>query len=165
MQCLGQPEVYGRDLLRLHKKTYPRFWRWSQGAVDHAMLRGWLHTVFGWRLHVGRTANPRSLSNFPVQANGAEVLRLACCSAAERGIRVCAPIHDALLVEGPADEIESVVTATQAAMAEASCVVLDGFELRSDAEVVVWPDRYMDPRGQHMWNTVTDLLSATGLSR
>jgi hypothetical protein len=36
--------------------------------------------------------------------------------------------------------------------------VLDGFRLRSDAKVVRFPDRYQDPRGQHMWNTVWDVL-------
>ncbi len=62
---IGEPEIVGRELLRLHRQTYPNFWEWSQAAVDHAMLRGWLQTVFGWRIHVGRDANPRSLANFP----------------------------------------------------------------------------------------------------
>ena len=71
-------------------------------------------------VQVGAAANPRSLANFPMQANGAEMLRLACCLATERGHCVCCPVHDALLVEGPADEIEDVVAETQAAMHEAS---------------------------------------------
>jgi hypothetical protein len=33
----------------------------------------------------------------PCGANGAEMLRLACCLATERGIEVCAPVHDAIL--------------------------------------------------------------------
>jgi hypothetical protein len=94
-----------------------------------------------------------------MQANGAEMLRLACCLVIERGIRVCAPAHDALLVEGPADDIEAVVADTQAAMAEASRVVLSGFELRSDAQVVRHPERYSDPRGVKMWDTVMELLA------
>ena len=71
------------------------FWSWSDAAVDSAILTGSLHTVFGWHLHVGEKSNPRSLRNFPMQANGAEMLRLACCLATERGIEVCAPVHDA----------------------------------------------------------------------
>lgn len=157
-QSLGVPEAQGRELLRLHQQTYLAFWRWSQGAVDRAMLGGSLNTVFGWTIHVGPEVNPRSLANFPVQGNGAEMLRLACCLATERGIQVCAPIHDALLVEGPVDGIADVVGDTQAAMAEASRIVLDGFELRSDAEVVRWPDRYTDPRGARMWDTVMRIL-------
>jgi hypothetical protein len=158
-RSLGQPEAMARELLRLHRETYPVFWRWSEAAVNHAMLRGWLETVFGWRVRVGPRANPRSLANFPMQANGAEMLRLACCLATERGIAICAPVHDALLVEGPAGEIQDVVTETQAAMAEASRVVLAGFELRSDAKIICHPDRYMDSRGEQMWNTVMGLLA------
>jgi len=157
-QSLGQPEAMARRLLRLHRTTYPTFWKWSDGAVNHAMLRGWLQTVFGWRMHVGPRANPRSLANFPMQGNGAEMMRLACCLATERGISVCCPVHDALLVEGPAAEIETVVAATQQAMAEASRHVLDGFTLRTDAKVVCHPDRYMDSRGRRMWKTVMGIL-------
>ena len=158
-QSLGQPEAMARELLRLHRETYPTFWRWSDSAVNHAMLRGWLHTVFGWRVQVGPRANPRSLANFPMQANGAEMLRLACCLATERGVAVCAPVHDALLVEGPAGRIQSVVLDTQRAMTEASRVVLAGFELRSDAKIVCHPDRYSDPRGKQMWETVMGLMA------
>jgi len=158
-RSLDKPEVIARELLRLHRSTYPVFWRWSEAAVNHAMLKGWLQTVFGWRVQVGQRANPRSLANFPMQANGAEMLRLACCLATERGIQVCAPIHDALLIEAADDEIEVAVTATQAAMVEASQIALDGFALRSDAKVVRHPDRYMDPRGEKMWNTVTAILA------
>src|SRR5688572_3898027 len=123
------------------------------------MLTGLLRAAFGWALHVGPDANPRSLRNFPMQANGAEMLRLACCLATERGITVCAPVHDALLVEGPADEIDDVVEATQAAMQEASEVVLGGFPLRSDPDKkVIAPGRYMDPRGKAMWERVMKLL-------
>ena len=36
-----------------------------------------------------------------MQANGAEMLRLACCLAIERGVKVCAPVHDAILIDRP----------------------------------------------------------------
>ena len=158
-RSLDQPEAMARELLKLHRQTYPKFWAWSEAAVNHAMLRGWLHTVFGWRVQVGSRANPRSLANFPMQANGAEMLRLACCLATEREILVCCPVHDALLVEGPDDEIEAVVNQAQAAMAEASRVVLAGFELRSDAKIVRYPDRYGDPRGVRMWDAVMSIVA------
>jgi hypothetical protein len=163
-QRIGQCPARARELLALHRQTYPAYWRWSESAVNHAMLLGFLPTVFGWRVHVGPDANARSLANFPMQANGAEMLRLACCLATERGIRVCAPVHDALLVEGDAAGIEAVVGDTQAAMREASAIVLSGFELRTEVWIVRHPDRYMDERGKGMWETVwtiaADLESA-----
>jgi hypothetical protein len=160
-QRIGQPVAKARELLELHRRTYPKYWQWSQAAVDRAMLYGQLHTVFGWEVHVGPDANPRSLANFPMQANGAEMLRLACSQATEAGIRVCAPVHDALLVEGPADQIEEIVARTRAIMQQASEVVLNGFPLRTEAKIIRFPDRYMDERGQKMWNTVEELLADT----
>src|SRR5262249_18899838 len=120
------------------------------------------NTVFGWKVHVGRDANARSLANFPMQANGAEMLRLACCLATERGIRLCAPVHDAVLVEGAVDNIEAVIAETQRAIQEASKTVLDGFALRTDVKIVRWPNRYMDERGVKMWETVQGILAELG---
>lgn len=87
-----------------------------------------------------------------MQANGAEMLRIACCLATERNVEVCAPIHDAILIAGRLDSIETDIATTRAAMTEASRIVLAGFELNTDVKIVRWPDRYMDPRGVEMWN-------------
>jgi hypothetical protein len=156
---IAQPPIVARDLLRAHRETYRRFWEWSDAAVSQAMLFGVNHTVFGWPVHVGERSNPRSLRNFPMQANGAEMLRIACCLATERGIEVCAPVHDAVLICAPFDQLETDIAGMRAAMAEASRLVLDGFELATDVKVVRWPDRYMDPRGRHMWERVCGLVA------
>ena len=71
-----------------------------------------------------------------MQANGAEMLRLACCLATEQGIEVCAPVHDAVLICAPFDHLEVDVVRMQDNMREASRVVLDGIELGTDAETV-----------------------------
>jgi DNA polymerase I-like protein with 3'-5' exonuclease and polymerase domains len=155
---IGRPVSEAKELLRLHHQTYRKFWKWSDSVVDYAMLRGSLHTVFGWTIHVGAQANPRMLRNFPMQGNGSELLRLACCLATERGVRVCAPVHDAILIEAPLDQLEAEVHRAQQAMAEASEVVLGGFRLRSEARLIRYPDRFEDPRGTAMWNTVQAII-------
>jgi hypothetical protein len=156
---IGQPRAQARELLRLHHETYRTYWRWNDAALDRAMLHGSLPTVFGWTLHVvGPNPNPRSIRNFPMQANGAEMLRLACSLATERGITICAPVHDAVLIEAPVDELPAAVQATQDAMEEASRIVLGGFQLRADSKLIVHPDRYMDERGQKMWATVWTII-------
>ena len=157
-ESIGQPVAAARDLLRRHRETYRQFWRWAESAVDLAMSQGEIRTAFGWPLHIGRVSNPRSLLNFPMQANAAEMMRLACCLAVERGIEVCAPVHDAVLICAPLDRLEADIEGMRGAMAEASRVVLDGFELGTDAEIIRWPDRYADPRGAVMWATVMSLM-------
>jgi len=47
----------------------------------------------------------------------------------------------------------------RAAMVEASRIVLDGFELGTDAAVVRYPDRYMDKRGRVMWERTLALIT------
>jgi hypothetical protein len=156
---LDVPPCRGRQLLQMHRETFRRFWEWSDRIEMQAMLTGRLQTVFGWRVHVGVNVNPRSLRNFPMQATGAEMLRLACCLATEEGIRVCAPVHDALLVEGPVEEIETITARTREHMRQAAAIVLDGFQLRTEAKVICYPERYVDERGKQMWETVCSLLA------
>jgi DNA polymerase-1 len=155
---IGQPPIVARDLLRAHSETYRRFWAWSDAALDHAMLKGSIHTVFGWNILVGENSNPRSLRNFPMQANGADMLRIACCLATERGIEICAPVHDAVLICAPDDRLESDVAAMRDDMAEASRAVLDGFELGTDVKITRYPDRYVDERGTVMWERAMKLI-------
>jgi DNA polymerase-1 len=156
---IAQPTIVARDLLRAHREAYRTFWRWSDAAVDQAMLTCSLHTVFGWHVHVGGNPNPRSLRNFLMQANGAEMLRLACCVATENGIEVCAPVHDAVLICAPLERLDADVTKTRMIMAEASRIVLGGFELRTDINVIRYSERYVDPRGVVMWSRVMELTA------
>ncbi len=87
------------------------------------------------------------------------MLRLACCLATERGVEVCAPVHDALLIEAPLAELPEQVRQTQAAMEEASMVVLDGFRLRSDAKLTEAPDHYEDEKGAAMWKLIWQVVA------
>jgi DNA polymerase I-like protein with 3'-5' exonuclease and polymerase domains len=157
---VGQPLIVARDLIRMHRQTYSKFWRWSDAAVDTAMLTGSLYTAFGWHIHVDANTKPRTLSNFPMQANGSDMMRIACILAIENGIEVCVPVHDALVICAPLDRLEDDIVKTRAAMAEASKLVLNGFELETDVTVVRYPDRYMDEdRGAVMWGQVMGLLA------
>ena len=72
---LDVPLSTGRLLLQHHKTVFHRYWAWSDQVEMQGMLGGTLRTVFGWQMHTSANANPRSLRNFPMQANGAEMLR------------------------------------------------------------------------------------------
>lgn len=158
---INQPVARARQLLELHRRTYRQFWKWSDSAVDEAVLGGRLWAGFGWQIHARDELNDRSLRNFPMQANGAEMLRIACILLTEAGIRVCAPVHDALLIEAPLDELDAAIATTKSLMQEASRIVLDGFELGSDVKEVRYPERYMDKRGVVMWNKVMALIGGS----
>jgi DNA polymerase I len=63
-----------------------------------------------------------------------------------------------VLICAPLDRLDADIAQMQEAMREASRIVLDGFELRTDAILVRHPDRFMDERGTVMWRRVMALL-------
>lgn len=147
------------DLIRLHKKTYRKFWRWSDDSTATAFLTNEMSTVFGWRRRITHRDKTTSVLNFPMQANGAEMMRIAAIAATEAGIEVCAPVHDAFLIGAPAEKLDEHAALMQQLMGDAGRAVTGGLAIRTEARFVRWPDRYMDERGTETWNRVMTLLA------
>lgn len=156
-------ELEAKVLLQKHRETYRKFWAWAENNKDRGLLGLKLETCFGWPIRVtSGDVKANTFLNWPMQAHGAEMMRIACILAVERGIKLCAPIHDALLIEAPMDQIDSEVVRLKECMAEASEAVLgDGKVCRVDADIVRYPGRYMDEHGQEMWDQIMGLLAQT----
>ena len=159
---LGIAPVEARDLLRLHRETYSTFWTWLEEVINAALLTCEMRTIFGFRLNVGRDANIRQLMNWPMQANGAEMMRIAAIAATEAGIQVCAPVHDAFLICAPLEQLDGKIAEMRSIMLKAGRAVLGGIEVRTDVNVVKWPDRYQEDAGIAMWETVMRHLNHHG---
>ena len=132
------------DLLQHHKDVYHTFWKWAGQNVEAGLASQELHAIFGWKIRAGkgRDVKENTFLNWPMQANGAEMLRLACIALEEEGIGICAPVHDAILIEAPLDAIDQHVARATYEMQKASGWVLGhGRQCRVDAEIVCWPDR------------------------
>ena len=101
-----------------------------------------------------------------MQANGAEMMRLGLSMAIEAGLMVCAPIHDALLLEAPLDEIDVQAQQLAQIMGDASELVLGpGKRCRSDIKIVRYSDRFEDERGAVMFRKVMTLLETAERGR
>ena len=103
--------------------------------------------------------NPRTIRNFPIQSTGSEILHVACVLAERRGIELVAPVHDAVMAEGPVDQADELADALDQLMGDAAAVVLRGYRLPTDCQIIRPGERYFDDRGQAMWSTVTRLLT------
>ncbi|MCU0776113.1 MAG: DNA polymerase, partial [Akkermansiaceae bacterium] len=145
-------------VIRDHREAYPRFWNWRQNIIDHLGTGGTVETRFGWRRKLRRGDRPTSMGNFLVQAAGAEILRLAIIALEETGLRVVAPVHDAVLLE--LDEEQATAQLEQAGrlMRRAAAVVTGGLEIRTDVELVAAGRNYKDKRGREMWTWVGPAL-------
>jgi DNA polymerase-1 len=158
----GLREAETSEIIRWHKTTYKKFWRFIDNTIATASFTGKLSTIYGWPIHLGREIKPRSLMNFPMQANGSEMMRVAAIAATESGIEVCCPIHDAFLIAAPIEHIDEHTAAMREIMEKASRAITGGLTVRTDHKIVRSPDRYMDGRGEAMWGRVMTLLERLG---
>ena len=92
----------------------------------------------------------RTFLNFPMQANGSELMRLVIIHAGASGLRLIGCAHDSFLIEDTVEDIEGSVRKLQEIMRKASHDLLGGFELRADCkpgrDIVRYPDRFIDKR-------------------
>jgi DNA polymerase I len=114
--------------------------------------------VFGWRRFVPEEFNPRSIRNWPCQTMGFEILMLAAIKLTESGIAVCAPAHDAFLIKAPLDRIDEHVELARNIMQDMTRMVTGGFPITVEHKAYPQGERYMDKRGQEMWDRVMGRL-------
>jgi DNA polymerase-1 len=159
---LDRHPLIASTIIERHKRTYPRFWQWRDNAVQCAMLDRKMETVFGWPLYLSNSPNQRTLFNFPMQSNGAEMLRLAAWRLCEAGIIPSMLIHDGILIEARNEE---QIKQTMEIMRTAGREVCDGFEIGVDVDQrLEHGARYRDKRpvAAKMWATMMFALQEIG---
>jgi DNA polymerase-1 len=160
---LDRHPLIASAIVERHRQTYPRFWQWREDQVQAAMLGRRIETQFGWPLYLSSSPNKRTLYNFPMQGNGAEMLRLAAWRLCEAGIVPNMLIHDGILIE--ARNQEQIAQAIEI-MNAAGRHVCDGFEIGVDIDQrLEHGARYQDKRpiAQRMWRAIMDVLREIGV--
>jgi DNA polymerase family A len=158
-QRLGISTFAAHEMLNQHRGLFRAYWAWSEDWIAHSLDTGVMRSPMGWTCHTDTERNARSIGNWPIQAVEADIMRLACVLTARRGIELIGCVHDALVIESSIEQIDEDVAITRECMRRASRIVLNSeHELRTDATIVKYPDRYTDKRGVEMWGEVIRLL-------
>ena len=155
----GMTRSEAHEVLARLRACFHRFQDYTYSVGDHAGLDLEISTCFDWRMKCPSGSNPRTIRNFPMQSAGAMILHAACLLAERRGIEIVAPIHDAFVAQCDAREVEDVAAAFDRVMRDASAIVLRGYELPSDCQIIRPGGQYFDKRGKAMWDTVAELLA------
>ena len=160
---LDRHPLIASDIIERHKRRYPRFWQWRTDMVADAMMARRIDSVFGWPLYISTSPNKRTLYNFPMQAGGAEMLRLATVRLCDAGIVPCMLIHDGILFEEySAEKIDQA----REIMIQAGRDCCDGLTIGASTDQRLENGaRYRDKRpvAVKMWNTITDVLRTVGV--
>jgi hypothetical protein len=158
-QRLGISTFAAHEMLSQHRGLFSKYWVWVEDWIAHALNTGTMRTMLGWTCATGITEfNARSIGNWPVQATGADILRIACVEGYRRGLQLCGSVHDAVLIESSLERIDADVALMREIMRRASRVVLGDHELRTGVDIVRYPDSFHDARGVEMWAEVMALL-------
>jgi DNA polymerase I len=159
---LDRHPLIASAIIEKHRRTYPRFWEWRDNMVQCAMIGRKIETVFGWPLYLSSSPNKKTLYNFPMQGNGAEMLRLAAWRLCEAGIVPNMLIHDGILIEAHNEE---QIKQTEEIMRVAGREVCDGLEIGVDEDQRLdHGKRYRDKRraARDMWRTMMEVLQEVG---
>ena len=169
---LGDDSDRAAHALNRFEFTFRQFWQWRFYQVDMANLAGKVQTRLGWTLRMpsnaaGAKVRQTTLYNFPVQANAAEMMRIAVILAERSGVELCTPIHDAFLIEADTGEIDRAAALMQRQMDRASAHVLGkGRIIPVKTKIGERGEALLEPRDAQMWRAVFgDALDAQDLSR
>jgi DNA polymerase-1 len=158
-------EIEAHEMLLHHRGLFSQYWHWSEDWLHHSLDSGNMRIVLGWDCSTGIVEfNERSIRNFPIQANCADLFPLAYVWGTRHGLTLIAPVHDAVLLESAEDRIEADAALMQGIMRRASRAILNPaaggtIELRTDDKIIRHPGRYTDDRGAELWETVLKLLA------
>ena len=146
--------------VEMHKRIFHVFWKWSEGVVDWALATMRLETKFGWMYQLKAGTSPRTspmdkegfslntLKNFPCQAAGAEMLRIALDYAIKAKLEVIAVVHDCIIIHAPINKAKEADDLLVECMNRASMDVI-GCHTRTDKIEVAYPNRFPTKKSQH----------------
>ena len=114
-------------------------------------------------MRISHSPNQRSLLNFPMQSDGAEMLREATVRLCDAGIVPIMLVHDGILFEETDPRKIEEATEIMRAVGREICNGIDvGVDL--DWSTTMTGPRYRDkrPMAQKMWATIMDVLVSIG---
>lgn len=151
------------DILRWHKQTFRQYWRYVEQQVMYARKDGWIRARDGWTQFADQNTRFTKLQNFPMQANGAVILREAIKLLSQHPeIELVCTLHDSIMIYCHADDEDVHTNILRNCMIQAVTNVMRGLTMPMDIPVEVksytHEKGYVDKRGTQMFNKVMALV-------
>jgi hypothetical protein len=164
MRNAGVSRGQAMDLLRAQRKTLSLFYAWSDAYAYKGLCGAPLFSLMGWRFwprYWPRGGDPpdRTCRNFPVQSVGSDIMHVAGCLALLAGIRICAIVHDAFVIEAAVEDIERVTEQMRAIMEEAARLVI-GVTIPAKPYIVRHGEQFVDEDGEEDFAMLMSMLEA-----
>ena len=97
------------EILAWHRREFSVMWRYLYSRAAEARNSGWVAAEDGWLTYVNKYTSQTQLINFPIQANGAAMLRQAIISLQqETDLDIPFTLHDAVYVNCREADVDTV---------------------------------------------------------
>jgi DNA polymerase-1 len=164
---LDRHPIIAGEILWRYAKQHPKFWQGRLAVVEAALNDRIIMSASGWPLRLTHSPNKRSILNFPMQAGGAEMLRLATVRLVDAGIVPIMLVHDGILFgEKDVRRIPEAIEIMRVAGRELCEGINVGVDV-SWSSIDGGDQRFRDkrPMAKAMWGTIEDVLRAIGALR
>lgn len=150
------------QLILAHHTTYKQYWTWVYQLSKRYSSGEPLLTSDGWALFTDNLVMT-SVRNFPVQATAASITRLAVIKCWENGLKVMAPLHDAVYILAADDgDIDNTVHWIEQILIECTAKILgqryEDCTIRIDTKVIRHQDTWIEEKGEKDWNKIKGFL-------
>ena len=125
-----QAQVY----VDLFEESYPEYSQWKWDTQNRYEDEKCLRLSDGWRLW-GDNPSKLSVLNFPIQGEGAVILRTAVQLCQSKGLRVIATVHDSIVCDIPAGKARYCADLLKTCMIEAFETVMSRFGITAPIRV------------------------------
>ena len=153
---LGVTPYEAKCMLDDHRRIYCDYHTWSERVVATAYHNRGLSTSTGWKVRIDpeHSTKWRTFSNWPIQATGAEVMRVMTVALDRLDVTMHAIVHDGWLLSCHKSEEARVRVAIEKARQFACEKVLKGFPLKLD--ITRFDGRYRedDKKAQEFWEFI-----------
>ena len=158
---LSEAEDKAESILTWHQQTFFEYWDWVNDTVARARIDGYLKSLDGWTYFVDSRVKNTQLLNFPMQANGAAMMRKAVVNAASKdSFDLVCTLHDALYANSTVSNEKQVISEMTTCMNEACQELLGNSVLiRTDVSIYDSETGYQDVRGKEMLGQIKNYLS------
>jgi len=123
-----------------HKTTFTGYWQWTENTINQARLSGFIQSMDGWTYFVTDAVRDTQLLNFPMQANGAALMRLAIVNLAQyEDIDLICTQHDAIYINTKNCDKGRIIKQVQQSMDKA-CIDLFNDKITLRTELTIYDE-------------------------
>jgi hypothetical protein len=153
-------EAKTKLLLKTFKAIFHTHYSWSKNIVLTYRSKRHLTLPDGWTLMPDNPSNT-SVANFPIQGTGACILRQSVINAQKMGLRVIAPVHDAIYIQYSLSDPSAPDRLAEAMTDAVTAILGPGKPIRLETTVHGAEEPWVEKKGEATYKKLSPFLTQT----